>query len=114
MLWALDPFLGPGGQISSPTRDSESVVGPLGSTWRRAMDSALAAALLPLGPSPRLSGLGAKLATAGVVDCRVLADLLRVDAYEVISDFLILTRSPRLSLKSSKGSSRKLASAPWS
>ena len=31
------------------------------------MDSALAAALLPLAPSPRLLGLGAKLPTAGVV-----------------------------------------------
>jgi len=28
------------------------------------------------------------MAAAGVVDCRVLADLLREDAYEAIADFL--------------------------
>ena len=41
-----------------------------------------------MAPSPRLAGLGAKLATAGVVDCRVLAELLMEDAYEILSDFL--------------------------
>ena len=76
----------------SPSLGSANRCGPspLGSSWRRAMDPALAAALLPLAPSPRLSGLGAKLATAGVVDCRALADLLRMDAYEFISDFFNL------------------------
>ena len=52
------------------------------------MDPALAAALLPLAPSLRLAELGARLTAAGVIDIRVLADLLREDGYEVIADFL--------------------------
>jgi len=52
------------------------------------MDSALAAALLPLAPSPRLAGLRARLTAAGVSDIRVLAGLMREDAYEVPADIL--------------------------
>ena len=58
------------------------------SVGRGAMDPALLAALLPLAPAPRLAGLEAKLVAAGVFDCRAMADLLREDSFEVVSDIL--------------------------
>ena len=52
------------------------------------MDAALASALLPLAPTLRLAGLGTRLTAAGVLDSRVLADLLQEDACEILSDLL--------------------------
>jgi len=77
-------------QFPPLTRDSESLVPLVRLARRRAMDAALAAALLPLAPSPRLAGLEARLTASGVTDIRVLSELLRKDAYEVFADFLNL------------------------